>query len=375
MKQLGLPLAGSSLENLTYQGRVSRSRLVNGRTDEASPGVRPPQIFIRPQIPTPSVVFETFWRFAAERQAIFFRRLQGEAPPWSTCPILQRYKFTNAYRASDRISQYLIRHVIYAGDPDPQEVFFRTILFKLFNSIGTWQRLTAELGVLTAREFSVDRYDAVLSRAQANGLHLYSGAYIMPSALRFGSQRKHTNHLRLLSTLLTERVVDRLVDAKTLAAAYKTLASYYSLGPFLAFQFVIDLNYSTILNFDEMEFVVPGPGARDGIRKCFDDLGDFSEVDVIRYVTENQVAHFARLGLPFRSLWSRALQLIDSQNVFCEVAKYARLAHPDVRGLSGRHRIKQLFRPTQDRLSPWYPPKWGLNEKVAASLSDQIDAP
>ena len=56
-----------------------------------------------------------------------------------TDPVLAAYKFTNGYRASDRVSQYLIRSVIYAGSQKPGELFFRTLLFKLFNRITTWE--------------------------------------------------------------------------------------------------------------------------------------------------------------------------------------------------------------------------------------------
>ena len=62
-------------------------------------------------------------------------------------PLLDRHKFTNAYRASDRVSQYLIRFVIYQGDQTPEEIFFRTILFKLFNKIETWELLILPIGV------------------------------------------------------------------------------------------------------------------------------------------------------------------------------------------------------------------------------------
>src|SRR5215468_11126801 len=91
----------------------------------------------------PSPVYDTYWRFAAERQEIFFRRLERQPPPWTDDPILLNYKFTNAYRASDRVSQYLIRRVIYREDlpSDPLEVCFRTLLFKTFNRIGTWELL------------------------------------------------------------------------------------------------------------------------------------------------------------------------------------------------------------------------------------------
>ena len=87
----------------------------------------------------PTIVYDTYWRFAVERQNIFFSRVAGNSPPWTDDQILREYKFTNAYRASDRVSQYLIRHVIYKGDQSPEEVFFRILLFKFFNKIETWE--------------------------------------------------------------------------------------------------------------------------------------------------------------------------------------------------------------------------------------------
>jgi len=88
---------------------------------------------------TPTPVFDAYWRFAAERQEIFFRRHRRyNSPRLTDDPVLAEFKFTNAYRASDRVSQYLIREVIYndAYSNDPSEVFFRIILFKIFNKTG-----------------------------------------------------------------------------------------------------------------------------------------------------------------------------------------------------------------------------------------------
>ncbi len=149
--------------------------------------------------------------------------------------------------------------------------------------------------------------------------------------------------------------------------AFNLIRSYPTIGDFLAYQYVTDVNYSTVTNFTEMEFVVPGPGAIDGIRKCFADTGGMSDADVIRVMADRQEAEFERLGLDFRTLWGRRLQLIDCQNLFCEVDKYARVAHPEANGASGRTRIKQKFRPNADPIDYWYPPKWGINDAVAAS--------
>src|SRR6266567_4787398 len=85
-------------------------------------------------------VFYAYWRFAAERQSIFYRRLSRTVGALTDDPVLRSFKFTNAYRASDRVSQYLIRNVIYRDDlPDDEtNLFFRILLFKLFNKIETW---------------------------------------------------------------------------------------------------------------------------------------------------------------------------------------------------------------------------------------------
>ena len=139
-----------------------------------------------------SNVYNSLWHFAVQRQDIFFRRLRREPPPWTNDTVIAKYKFTNAYRASDRVSQYLIRHVIYRSDlPDsPREVFFRILLFKLFNRIDTWKLLERSLGPITFEDYDFTHYDAVLTEEMKNGGRIYSAAYIMPPGSRsFGPYR------------------------------------------------------------------------------------------------------------------------------------------------------------------------------------------
>lgn len=308
---------------------------------------------------TATPVFDTYWRFAAARQDLFMNRVLGQSPPWTTDPVIAAHRFTNAYRAADRVSQYLIRHVIYDGSKEPDEVFFRTMLFKLFNRVDTWELLLQEFGPLTFRDFDVERCAKVLDRAMATGQRLYSAAYIMPSP-QFGSPRKHRNHLQLLAQMMRQGLPDKVVAAKSLKQVFELLLACPSLGDFLAFQFAIDLNYSEMLNFSEMEFVVAGPGARDGISKCFSDTNGLRESEVIAEVASMAKDEFARLGLRFQTLWGRSLQLIDCQNLFCEVSKYSRVVHPEFAGISGRTRIKQKYSVNVAPLPQFYPPKWKL---------------
>lgn len=192
----------------------------------------------------------------------------------------------------------------------------------------------------------------------------------MPSGGRNGETKKHRSHLKLLKTMLADRVPERIGEMKGMQGIFELLRSYPMIGDFLAYQYTTDLNYSPLTDFSEMEFMIPGPGAKDGIRKCFKDLGGLKETEIIRMVADKQEGEFETRGLEFKNLWDRRLQLIDCQNLFCELDKYARYVHPDVSGISGRHRIKQKFRSTREDIDYWYPSKLKISSKLAFGWRD-----
>jgi len=276
----------ASKRGMSSKPFISRAIEISGRMLETTP------------------VFDAYWYFAAERQNIFFHRIVGaNSTSLTQDPILAAFKFTNAYRASDRVSQYLIRNVIYRDDlpSDPENVFFRTLLFKIFNKIETWEALEREFGTLTLSTYHFDAFDALLSHRQDSGHRNYAAAYIMPSAGNmFGYKRKHSNHLRLIEWMLSERFVDRVHRAPSMQEGFALLASAPSLGPFLAFQFIIDINYSPVTDFSEREFVVAGPGALDGISKCFVDARGVPPSAIIVHMADRQNDYFAELGIDFR---------------------------------------------------------------------------
>lgn len=312
-------------------------------------------------LPAATAVFDTYWHFAYERQQVYFARVHGTPPPWTDDPILGAYRFTNPYRAADRVSQFLLRDVIYDRDHDAPDLLLRVVLFKLFNRIETWQELRQHCGEPRAAGFDPSRYARVLDAAMTRGARIYSAAYIMPPAAA-GSDgtRKHHTHLALVHQMLRDRLWESIAAAASLRRVYEILLGYRGIGPFLAYQLAIDINYSLLCDHSEMEFVQPGPGALDGIRKCFPSVTPGDAATVIRLVTESQQDQFAQRGLRFATLWGRPLQLIDCQNLFCELSKYARAAHPQVPGTSGRTRIKQRFVPAGPLPAPMFPPKWGL---------------
>lgn len=326
--------------------------------DNASTEQRTRRIKLNGQRVTVTEVFDSYWHLATERQSIFFQRVEGKPTPWTSDPILARHRFTNAYRASDRVSQYMLQRVIYDSPREALDTVLRILLFKIFNRIDTWEHLVTRLGEPDVSSFDPELYSRILDERLDANERIYSAAYVMPDP-QLGHNRKHHNHLGLLHTLIRAGSLARLLSARTLEELYLQLLSVASFGRFLAFQYAIDLNYSPHFDFDEMDFVVPGPGAIRGIEKCFEDTGGLSPEEVITCMAASADEFFKANAQPFRDLDGRPLQLVDCQNLFCEVDKYARVRHPQ-RSNGGPSRIKQHYNPDRRPISLGYPPKWNL---------------
>lgn len=309
----------------------------------------------------PTEVYDSYWHFAAERHRMYLRRLFPSSGALTEDPVLRAHRFTNTYRVADRVSQYLVKEVQYRDDRSqaPAEIFFRTLLFKIFNKVETWELLEERLGPMSWQSVDLSAVERALDEAMATGRRIYSAAYIMP-APRLGHTRKHANHLTLLDRMMREGLAQQVARAGSLEEVYRLLKPWPGLGPFLAFQYAVDLNYSNMLNFDEGDFVVAGPGALDGIAKVFSNTGGVSAEDVIHHMVDVQDAEFERLGISFPGLFGRRLQPIDCQNLFCEIGKYARVAHPHVVGTSGRTRIKQTYSGGGMLPRPFFPKRWRL---------------
>ena len=137
-------------------------------------------------------VFDSYWHFASERQQIFERRREDPCGPWTDDPILQRYKFCNTFRASDRISQYLISQVIYTPDAAglaPEDVFLRIVLFRLFSKERTWEALEQATGGVCRATLDPERLSRVLDRLRVEG-PIYTAAFILCAHDPYGTPRQ-----------------------------------------------------------------------------------------------------------------------------------------------------------------------------------------
>lgn len=305
--------------------------------------------------------FKYYFYFIQERMNIFWRKY-NDAALLTTDPILQTYKFTNVYRACDRVSQYLIKNVIYQ-DLDrytPEDVLLRILVFKVFNKIETWEYLNRNQDI-TIATFDVKKLSQLLTDRQKK-TPIFSNAYMMAGshAQYRDIPAKHHLWLQMIEDyFLKAHGVQQILSSHSMAEVYTHLRGYPLIGDFLAYQYTIDFNYSPYLNFDEDSFVKAGVGAIRGIKKCFTTHGKTYE-DAILYTQE----HFKELQekynyTEFRPLPGRTPKLIDLQNCFCETDKYLRAKLPELK--VGNIRIKQHYKPSSERINYYFPGKWGIS--------------
>jgi len=124
-------------------------------------------------------------------------------------------------------------------------------------------------------------------------------------------------------------MIERGIPAKAAGAASldeiaTLLQSFPRIGDFKAGQFSLDLNSGRHLRLPVDDFVIAGPGARNGVNRCFSAHGERYDA-VIRLVCRYQdECCVAAVGSEVPRLQCRAPAPMNTQNWFCEISKYLR---------------------------------------------------
>ncbi|MEI6054319.1 MAG: nucleotide kinase domain-containing protein [Candidatus Saccharibacteria bacterium] len=310
-------------------------------------------------------IYELYWKFAYERQKAFENRANGKPAPWSNDKIIQEYKFCNAYRAADRVSQFLIRNICYSQEKiKSEDKLFQITAFRIFSNINTWQQLVIKLGHSPKLDdLKNNLFEKSLNEIKDESGKLYTGAFILCATNAYERNLKHLNHVELLKDMfLNQKIGKKILAAASLKEIYLMLHSFPLMGDFMSYQIAIDLNYSDLINFSENNFTKAGPGAKRGINKVFQDKNGLSEEEIIIWMVNNQDKEFSSLGYKFNGLYGRKLHAIDCQNIFCETDKYCRVAAPKLK--SNRTKIKSHFHKSAEPIELFFPPKWGINKFI-----------
>jgi hypothetical protein len=177
---------------------------------------------------------------------------------------------------------------------------FQITAFRTFSKTATWATVRDILGRYpTLDDLADGSFGTALDTARQRNGGLYTGAFILCATDAYGQPSKHRNHVELFRHMfLPDQLGARLLEARSLREVYGLLHGYPLMGDFMSYQTAIDLNYSALTGFSENDFTQPGPGALRGMKKCFEDPGDYTPAEIVLWMTERQDEELARLGLP-----------------------------------------------------------------------------
>ena len=274
--------------------------------------------------PTPAEIgLGLHFAFLRERYAILLRRRAGQAWPWTEDPVLRAWRFTNVRREDDRTT-IAFRETVREPLRDDPHVLFATIAWRWFNLIETGEVLRPFL--MTRDAWNRPAVERLLQARHDAGGNIFTGAFMVNSPQNRPKLPAILDAIDWCYRNLDPEEVRRTCTTKE--AMFERIKGIERQGPFTAYQVVVDLQYTHLLEHapDLDTFTVAGPGCAKGISRLFH--GDPSH---LKYGSRRDQAEMLRLMVETLEAsrdprhWPRdwpPFVLSDIENSFCEAHKY-----------------------------------------------------
>ena len=263
--------------------------------------------------------------FVWEREVIRIVKERGGEKPYTKDPVLQKYKFTNIRRRDDRVTKWIIKHVIQPR-VRRQDLWFMLLIARLINWPPALQHLMDD-GLLFNRphEFDPQAFSASLEAYKAKRGKVYTGAYMVyPTKMDPGSVKSLAiaKHIIAPASRMHNTMVRWIFrDDPMIEYVVDELSSGFGISTFIAGQVAADLTYCTQLGRagDLYRYAPIGPGSSRGLNYLYNRLPNagwtqsaFNEKLMV--INEHII----------RELKIEDLTLHDVQNIMCEFSKYCR---------------------------------------------------
>jgi len=252
-----------------------------------------------------------FWYWIQERHNIYMRRQAGRPKPWSQDPIFQKFKFVNVFRRLDRTTEWVINTFINGHeDESPALLAFNICWYRMFCRWETgaqlgWQR----------------DWDPVLVHKTLSAMTtpVFTGAYIIHSET---GQDKLSSIIDVCSDLfaIMDDVIETMDTTASAKAVWEHLQKVRHVGPFMAYQMVLDMMYTDRLLADAVDkdtWTCTGPGALRGFRRLDPATQPRETLDRMLDLTRRSADNLPDYMPP--------LSVHDIEFALCELDKYCRV--------------------------------------------------
>jgi len=271
--------------------------------------------------------------FVWEREAIRLARDNGFPAPWTHDPVLAKYKFTNIRRRDDRVTRWIIEHLITPFNND-HNLWFTLLIARLINWPPTLQKLLdahvipcgpnpLHKGVM----FDAAAFVRVVEDAKRTQAKVYSGAYMVyPTKMAPGGLKSEALARYIIGDVIknAENVYDAMwcTPEASIEAFVEALSGCFGISTFMAGQVAADLTYTQqhLGGASDLYSYAPiGPGSSRGLNYLL-NRAPFATWSQGAFNTE-----LMRLRLEIiNNLEITDMTLHDVQNCMCEFSKYCR---------------------------------------------------
>lgn len=263
--------------------------------------------------------------FIWEREVIRIVREGGGERPYTTDPVLDKYKFTNIRRRDDRVTKWIIEHIIKPNE-NRQDLWFILLITRLINWPPTLQRLIDD-GILfrEAGDFNPQEFSESVERLKGEGKKVYSGAYMVyPTKMDPGGVKSLAVAKHIIAPVLNigDEIDYALFRTLPLISEFVSeLSSSFGISTFMAGQVAADLTYCTQLGsaLDLNTYAPIGPGSSRGLNYLLNrsPSAGWTQDNFNSELIKVREAVIDELEID-------DLTLHDVQNCMCEFSKYCR---------------------------------------------------
>lgn len=281
-------------------------------------------------------VFRMLVYWIEQRSRIhLLKDVYGMPKPWTLDPILQTVRFTNVKRELDKETQYLIKTVCLNPDLSIGDKLANIFFFRIINKR---QSVDGIFPINFDPDYCFD-YDFYRQWEQHfpvdypifKKVYMISGPMgqmrtVCPDESSFMSVIKYTH------TLFEQGEFDIINASSTAQDIYAKLLGLKAIGTFLAYQMLVDLAYCPECPVSENEFVVAGPGCKNGLKLLFENKDGMTPEECLFWVRDNWDSMIDYFGIdwkPEEIFWDfppeeQRLSVMALQNCFCELYKFDR---------------------------------------------------
>lgn len=259
----------------------------------------------------------------------------GAPKPWTADPILQTVRFTNVKRELDKETQFLIKTVCHNSDLTIIEKLANIFFFRIINKRQSVDGIFP-IDFNPAFRFDYDFYRAWEKHFPAD-YPIFKKVYMISGPLgqihtACPDESSFISVLAYTKLLFDNAEFDIVHEHSNAKQIFESLKNLKAIGNFLAYQMFVDLTYCPECPVSENEFVIAGPGCKDGLKLLFESKDGMTPEECLFWVRDNwnsMIEYFKIDWKPNEIFWDfpaeeQNLSVMALQNCFCELNKFNR---------------------------------------------------